>query len=127
MKLTVITKKMKTKKDQKSEYKLMKFPVGVFQIRNTINDKVYIDSSIDLNSIWNRHRFQLNFGSHPNKELQKEWKELGEENFIYEIVSTIDQDDASQGTNFEKEAKELAQMIIEDLQPYGEKGYMIKK
>jgi len=116
---------MKTKKEIKDEYKLKKFPIGVFQIRNTINNKVFIDSSIDLDSIWNRHRFQLNFGIHTNKNLQKEWKQFGEENFVYEILSTLKQDsETAKRVNYDKEAKVLALMIIEDIQPFGENGYM---
>lgn len=48
---------MKTKKEIKDSYKQLKFKVGVFQIRNIINNKIYIESSTDLVAIWNRHKF----------------------------------------------------------------------
>ena len=67
---------MKSKKEVKDSYKGMKFQIGVFQIRNTVNNKIYIESSTHLIAIWNRHKFQLNSWLHPNKNLQKEWTEF---------------------------------------------------
>ena len=112
---------MKSRKELKEEYKQMKFPIGVFQIRNTVNNKIYVESSIDLNAIWHRHRLQLNVGNHLNAELQKDWKELGEEKFRYEILEEIEQKDPAK--DYAKEAKVLEQMYIEELQPFDEKGY----
>ena len=113
---------MKTKKELKNEYKLMKFRMGVFQIRNTVNNKIFIESSTDLDSIWNRHRFQLNFGNHPNDALQKDWKALGENQFIYEILNIYEPSETVI-TNHIKELKLLEQMFIDELQPFDEKGY----
>jgi len=113
---------VKTKKDLKEEYKLKQFKIGVFQIRNKINGKIYIDSSPNLDAIWNRHRVELNFGGHRNEVLQKEWTALGEENFSFEILSEIEQKDG-ENIDYTKEAKQLALMFIDELQPFGEKGY----
>lgn len=116
--------KMQSKKNIKEAYKQKKFQIGVYQIRNTINNKVLIDSSVDLVAIWNRERFQLNFGNHPNTELQKDWKEYGEHKFSYEILAEINQKEEG-AANYKKEAKELEKMYIEELQPFGEKGYNV--
>jgi hypothetical protein len=116
---------MKSKKELKDGYKEMKFKIGVFQIRNIVNNKIYIESSTDLVAIWNRNRFQLRNGLHNNVSLQKDWKEFGEENFVYEILSEIKQDD-TKATDYRKEAKQLEAMFIEELQPFDEKGYNIK-
>ncbi|MFT3681526.1 MAG: GIY-YIG nuclease family protein [Ferruginibacter sp.] len=113
---------MKSNKDLKDEYKLLKPKIGVFQVRNTVNGKIFIDSSVNLDKIWNRHRVELNFGGHRNEKLQKEWKEFGEENFQFEILSEIEQEDNAT-VDYAKEAKQLAAMFIEELQPFGDKGY----
>lgn len=63
---------MKTKKELKRIYKEKKFKMGVFQIRNTSNQKIFVGSSIDLDAIWNRLRTELKFGSYPNAPLQKD-------------------------------------------------------
>ncbi|MDR0757384.1 MAG: GIY-YIG nuclease family protein [Tannerella sp.] len=113
---------MKTKKELKAIYREMKFRIGVFQIRNIANNKIYIAGSTDLVAIWNRSRFQLNCGIHPNAGLQKEWKEFGEENFVYEILGEIKQDEAKT-TDYGKELKQLEGMLIEELQPFEDRGY----
>lgn len=113
---------MKTRKDLIQEYKQTKFRMGVFQIKNTVNGKIYIESSVNLEVIWNRHRTELNFGGHRNAELQKDWKEFGEENFKYEILSEIEQKEGDT-TDYKKELKLLEQMYIAELQPFGDKGY----
>ena len=101
---------MKANKERKDEYKMKKFRIGVFQIRNTINGKVFVDSSPNLDAIWNRHKMELNFGGHRNVVLQQEWKEFGEENFRFEILSEIAQKD-DEKTDYAKEAKQLAECL----------------
>ncbi|OFY17131.1 MAG: hypothetical protein A2X11_01720 [Bacteroidetes bacterium GWE2_42_24] len=100
----------------------MKFKMGVFQIRNMVNGKIYVEGSLDLVAIWNRHKFQLKMGVHPNEELQNDWKELGEEHFAYEILSEIKQDD-TENVDYLKEVRQLELLFIEELQPFDEKGY----
>jgi predicted GIY-YIG superfamily endonuclease len=55
----------------KKEYKQTKRPMGVYGIRNSRNDRVYIGSGTDLLAKINRHKAELKFGSHRNKELQE--------------------------------------------------------
>ncbi len=113
---------MKTRKEIKEEYKQQKHKMGVYQITNNSNGRIFIDSSLDLNAIWNRQKMQLKFGNHPNKSLQKEWKEYGEEIFLYEILAELKQDD-SKNINYKRELKALEKIYLEELQPYDEKGY----
>ena len=111
-----------TRKERINEYKNTKFRAGVFQIRNLVNGKVYIDKSVNLDKIWNRHRLELNFGSHRVKALQADWKDLGEAGFAFEILGEVEQrEDASFDLN--RELKVLEQLYLEEIQPYGEKGY----
>ncbi len=113
---------MKTRKELKEAYKQMKYPMGVFQIRNLSNGKVFIGSSLDLNAVWHSHRIQLNFGNHSNDALQKEWKAMGAENFVYEILEEIKEVEGKE-INYAKEVKTLEIMMIEEIMPFGEKGY----
>ncbi len=113
---------MKTKKELKEEYKQMKFPMGVFQIRNTVNGKIFVDSSTNMNAKWNRNRLQLSVGNHPNKELQNDWNEFGEEAFQFEVLEELKHND-KKTMDYNKEVALLEEMIIEELQPFGEKGY----
>lgn len=113
---------MKTRKELKEEFKQMKFRMGVFQIKNKINGKVFIGSSLDLKAIWHRQKFQLDAGMHKNSDLQNDWKKYGPENFSYEILDEIVQSDEKH-LDYQKEIKALEDMIIDDLQPFNDKGY----
>lgn len=83
---------MNKKKELKEEYLQMKPDMGIFAIRCNLNNKYYIETTQDLKSRMNRGVFQLKWGSHPNKELQKDWNELGEDNFTVEILDTLEYD-----------------------------------
>jgi hypothetical protein len=99
-------------------------PKGVFKITNIANGKILIGGTPNLDSKWNSIKMQLQLGSYINKELQKEWNEFGEENFRYEIVDTLklkDTDDPNK--KYTDEIKELEQMYLDELQPFGDKGY----
>lgn len=110
------------KKDLKEQYKQVVFPMGIFQIRNLVNGKIYIESSVNLDKIWNRHRVQLKMSGHPNEQLQKEWNEYGEDNFKFEILSELKLKDEDQNDP-KTELKVLEKMYFEELQPFGENGY----
>lgn len=105
---------MKTKKELKDEYKQAKTIMGVFQIRNKVNGKVFIDNSTNVISKWNRHRAELKFGNHRIKELQTDWNEFGEENFVFEILSEIEPKEESH-QDYSKEVKVLQEMILDEL------------
>ncbi len=92
----------------------MEPPMGVFQIRNLINNKVLIDSGVDMKAKWNRHKTELRFGSHRNKLLQKEWNEYGENNFVFEVLSELEKKDEPH-INYPKELKLLQEMVIAEV------------
>jgi hypothetical protein len=73
------------RKKLKHSYKESPRPMGVFQIRNLVYEKVFVASGLDLPGIMNRHRFQLTSGIHQNLSLQADWKQLGGYNFAFEI------------------------------------------
>ena len=114
---------IKTKQELKASYAQMKFDIGVFQIRNTINEKIFVGSSMNLHAIWNRERLTLNCGGHNNQALQEDWKTFGEANFRYEIVAQLEQKESDTDDFLKKELKTFEKMYLEELQPFGEKGY----
>ena len=117
---------MKSQKQIKEEYKFKKFKMGVFQIRNTVNGKIYVGSSLNLDAIWNRNKMELNFGNHRNSILQSEWKQFGERNFTYEILAEVVQKDEDK-IDYNKEVKTLEAMFIAELGPvYNRTGSISK-
>ena len=117
---------MKTRKEMKEEYKQMNFQMGVFSIKNNVNQKIYVGSSLDLVAIWHAQKLQLNIGMHQNAELQSDWKKYGAENFSYQIVEEIIKSD-NPNIDYSKEVKILEELIIDELQPFDDNGYNRRK
>ena len=101
---------MKTRKEIKIEYKEQKFELGVFEIRNKIENKIFIDSSNNIPAKFNRHKFQLNAGLHPNKEMQADWNKYGEINFEFNVIEEIEQKDEIR--DYSKKLKELEKKYL---------------
>lgn len=112
---------MNRKAELKQQYKEMKVEAGVYQIKNTINQKVWIDSTRNLKTI-NGKQFQLKMGSHPNKQLQTEWQEYGEDAFVFEVLEVLKKKETGYFDEAD-ELKKLEEKWLQQLQPYGERGY----
>ena len=112
----------KTRKEIHREYKERVKPSGVFQIKNMVNGKVLLGSSLNLEGPLNKHRFMLKINGHPNKELQQDWNELGPDQFSFEILETV-QLSESPNFNLKDELTLLEEIWLEKIQPFGERGY----
>lgn len=112
-----------TRKEITQAYKELKPRFGIFQIRNTVNNKIFVEASINLDKIWNRHVAQLNFGSHPSPELQKDWAIHGPQSFVFEELAELEEKEEVSPRDRQKDLKTLEQMYLEELQPYDEQGY----
>lgn len=95
---------------------------GVFQVKNTVNGRILLGSSLNLQGPLNAHRFMLTIGSHRNRDLQKDWNEFGEDKFVFEILETVKIKDEP-GFDIKDELTLLEQIWIEKLRPFGERGY----
>ena len=115
---------MKSKKDINREYKEKEKPAGVFQVKNSVNGKVLLGSSLNLEGPLNGHKFMLTIGSHRNKALQQEWNDYGPDKFIFEILEVVKVKD-DPNFNLRDELTLLEQIWLEKLQPFGERGYNI--
>ena len=99
---------------------------GVFLIRNTINDKVYLASGMDIQGIVNRHKFALSMGGHQSKELQKDWNQFGADKFEFEILDQMEPRDEP-GFDAKRELQLMEEMWLEKLEPYDPSGYNERK
>jgi hypothetical protein len=109
------------RKALKQEYKEMKTEAGVYQIRNTANGKVLVVSTPNLKTMEGK-RFQLKMGSHKNPKLQAEWKQFGEDAFVFEVLGVADEKIDGAFAR-QEELKKLEERWLEKLQPYGDRGY----
>jgi hypothetical protein len=79
------------KKSLKQSYKTLITPKGIFAIKNLTRGKAYLGSCMNIRpGIWDKNKLQLDCGNHWNSELQKDWNELGEANFKYEVLELLE-------------------------------------
>ena len=104
---------MNRKKELKEAYKNMKPDMGVFIIKNNVNNNCYIEATQDLNAAINGGKFRLEFGNYPNKELQKEWKQYGKESFTIEILENLEYDKDGLKIDYSEDL-EILKMIWEE-------------
>ena len=109
------------KKELKQQYREMETEAGVYQIRNTANNKVFIGSTRNLKTL-NGKAFQLNNGSFINRRLQEEWNSYGSQAFVFEILEILQK--KPEGYFDEKsELKKLEDKWLSQIEPFGERGY----
>lgn len=112
---------MDKKKELKQQYKEIKTEAGVFQVRNTQNQKILIDSTRNLKTL-NGKLFQLNTGIYPNQRLAEELQQYGPDAFMIEVLEVLEKPDDPFFD--EKDAlKKLQAKWMEKLQPFGDRGY----
>jgi len=96
--------------------------MGVYQIKNQVNGKVLIGSSVNLPGILNRFKAELKMGSCRNIALQNEWKQFGPEVFEFKEIEVLElKDDPAYDPT--EDLHILEELWTEKLSPFGDKGY----
>jgi hypothetical protein len=114
---------MKTKKELRNEYKLMKFRVGIFQIINKRENKIFLQTTSDMDRAFNSDKFQLNAGMHSNKDLQNDWNKFGPESFEFKILDELTTNDTESPEKIKKDIKELMEIHKNEMQLNGQQLY----
>ena len=106
------------------EYKNTLRPMGIVQVKNTRNNRVYLAASANTAGTINSIRFQLKMGTFlPSPGLAKDWKEMGEESFVIGILDELKPVDDDPARDYSADLKELEAIWMDKLQPFGERGY----
>jgi group I intron endonuclease len=71
----------------------MKRSPGVYLLKNTVNEKVYIGSSVNVASRIQNHIKSLRENTHINPELQNFWNKYGEKSFIFICILVCERKD----------------------------------
>jgi hypothetical protein len=103
------------KKELQVQYKLMKPDMGIFAVVNKNNAKYYLETTPDLKGRINSAKFKLNAGGHPNKELQKDWQEFGENAFEIKILEQIEYEEDESKTDYSEDLELLKMIWLEKL------------
>jgi hypothetical protein len=110
----------KRRKELLEQYKQIKTYIGIIHIKNNVNGKIFIDTCSNLKNRWFTLKWNLDMGRHPNSKLQKDWNELGQDAFAYEV---LEKKEADKVDDIRWELKKMKKKWLEKLQPYGDKGY----
>jgi len=65
---------------------------GVYQIKNVINNKLYIGSSNNVTKRWISHKSLLENKKHKNKYLINAWHKYGRNSFIFSVIEYVEID-----------------------------------
>jgi len=90
---------------------------GVYQILNTVTNKIYIGSTVNIDKRQREHFNLLQRNKHPNNHLQNAWNKYGFDSFVFELLETTESDKDS--------IVEREQYYLDTLQPFGDHGYNI--
>ncbi|WP_219837580.1 GIY-YIG nuclease family protein [Paenibacillus sp. R14(2021)] len=116
------------KKELATAYAKSFRPMGIYQIRNTTNGKVWIDGTMDLDGARNRFEFSKQMNMITISELREDWDLYGGSIFVFEELDQIKpreevMNDRSELAKYKEEVEALRELWLEKLQPYGDKGY----
>ncbi|MFA7672443.1 MAG: GIY-YIG nuclease family protein [Clostridia bacterium] len=110
---------MDRRKELKEQYKNSKPDMGVIIIKSEKSRKCYLEATRNIKGAINKSQFTLDMGSHINKELQKDWNELGASSFKIMILEKLDYDENKQDHDYREELAILRLMCIEKLSEEG--------
>lgn len=66
--------------------------IGIYAIKNLINNKVYVGKSVDIYKRFIKHKQLLNQNNHYNLILQRAYNKYGHDQFIFEILEECSED-----------------------------------
>lgn len=103
-------------------------PMGVYQIRNIVNEKILVCGSMDLEGARNRLEFMKQTNMNTVGELREDWTRYGKDSFVFEELDQIKPKeehlaDRSELKKYQDDVDALLELWIDKLQPFGEKGY----
>ena len=113
---------MTDKRAMRNGYKQSFVSIGVYAIRNTVNQRVFVGGSRNLDGAMNRHRFELTTGSHRNAALLADWKRFGAQAFRFDVLDQI-KESQDPDLDYDAELGTLLALWLDELPCYGDSGY----
>jgi hypothetical protein len=112
------------KRELRRQYKEAAPPMGVYVVRNTVNQRVFVGASANPEGAMNRMRFELGMKSHRNAGLMRDWIEFGTANFSFEVIDTLKKSD-DPAFDAKAELAALLQLWRNELGADGAHGYSV--
>ena len=91
---------------------------GIYQIRNLVDNKIYIGSTKNFKKREKSHFSRLKNKTHHSLYLQNAYNKYGQENFIFEILLIVKN---------QEELLRIEQTYLDEIKPFSPNGYNISK
>jgi hypothetical protein len=114
------------KKELTEQYKNRKPAMGIFAVCCKLNNKCFLQQTKDFRAGINGTKMRLQVGFHTNKELQKEWKSMGEDNFDIIIYEELEHKDEFTDADYAEELELLRKICEEKIIAQGKELYKQK-
>jgi hypothetical protein len=103
-------------------YKQSRPAMGVYQLRNRVNGKIYVDCSKNLEGSRTSRLFELRMGKIVfNREMQRDLSEHGADSFEFSVLDVLANPEP--GENIDRLLMALKLQWQDKLQPFEERGY----
>lgn len=76
-------------------YKKRRSIAGIYALRCAASGQLWVGRTQNLDAVENRIRFTLRFGSHSSRSLSEAWSAHGEENFAFEPLERLEEEEPS--------------------------------
>jgi len=104
-----------SRKELTAQYKERKIVGGVYAVRNTVNNKVLLCSTTNLQAAINRFDFAAKTGSCVDPKLQKDWSSQSGEGFTFELLEELIKSDTQSDAQFKADIELLREMQNEKM------------
>jgi hypothetical protein len=103
------------RKELKQRYEQRKIVGGVYLIKNTRGGKTLLEAATDIRGSRNRFDFSQKTGSCTYMRLQEDWKRLGADSFVFEVLEEHEKGDSQTMEEFQSDISVLKDLWVEKL------------
>jgi len=104
-----------SRKEMQAQYKEREIIGGVYALRNTLKNKLYIDAAVDLRGAKNRFDFAVGTGTCIHLKLQDDWAEQAGSHFEFEVLEELKKGAAQSPEDFKADLELLKEIWLEKL------------
>lgn len=105
-----------TRRERIRDYKQAFARMGVYAVRNTATQRVWLGASRNVDGALNRIRFELAQGAHRDASLAQAWRRHGAGAFTFEVLDRVKQRD-DPAFDYEAELQSLLALWRLELSP----------
>lgn len=105
------------KKELLAEYKAREVTGAVYSIKNTMNGKVLILHTVNLEGSKNRFAFSQKMGGCEYLKLREDWKKFGANTFVFEVLEELKMGESQTQKEFQDDLIILYSLWLEKIEP----------